>query len=328
MLQAGRISNVHLPKDRVTQTHQGYGFVEFFSDADALYASQIMTGIRLFGKPMRVNKASADKQRALDVGAELFVGNLDPTVDEKTLYDTFGRFGSLIQAPKITRDDANLSKGYGFVSFSNFESSDDAIKAMDGQWLMNREITVQYAYKKDGKGERHGDQAERMLAQEALKHGVQAPMQAIATSGGPASGEKSAAPLNTTSRLTYENGNSTLEPPRFPVSSFTSPAVDQHRPSSFQSTYMSGQQAQPQGLPFAAVSVNGLPPIPNGFQYSLRGGTQYPGTAYLGLGAQIGHVAPPPPPPEFGRGTGPVGHPSLPNRVALPLGHDLSHEQR
>ena len=74
---------------------------------------------------------------------------------------------------QIARDDANLSKGYGFISFSNFESSDEAIANMNGQYLMNKEISVQYAYKKDGKGERHGDQAERMLAAQARKHNVQ-----------------------------------------------------------------------------------------------------------------------------------------------------------
>ncbi|EGD96498.1 splicing factor 3b subunit 4 [Trichophyton tonsurans CBS 112818] len=156
MLQAGRIVNVHLPKDRVTQTHQGYGFVEFNSEEDAEYASRIMNQVRLYGKPIRVNKASADKQKAVEVGAELFVGNLDPMVTEQ-----------------VARDDSNLSKGYGFISFSNFEASDDAIANMNGQYLMNKEISVQYAYKKDGKGERHGDQAERMLAAQARKHNVQ-----------------------------------------------------------------------------------------------------------------------------------------------------------
>lgn len=101
MLQAGRIVNVHLPKDRVTQLHQGYGFVEFISEEDAEYASRIMNGIRLFGKPIRVNKASADKQKSVEIGAELFVGNLDPMVTEQVLYDTFSRFGSLVNFPKV-----------------------------------------------------------------------------------------------------------------------------------------------------------------------------------------------------------------------------------
>ncbi|EEH21340.2 hypothetical protein PABG_07859 [Paracoccidioides brasiliensis Pb03] len=163
MLQAGRIVNVHLPKDRVTQTHQGYGFVEFISEEDAEYAARIMNQVRLYGKPIRVNKASADKQKTVEVGAELFIGNLDPMVTEQILYDTFSRFGSLISAPKIARDDANLSKGYGFVSFSNFEASDDAIANMNGQYLMNKEVSVGNTPTRKTAGEkRHGDGAERM----------------------------------------------------------------------------------------------------------------------------------------------------------------------
>lgn len=48
--------NVHMPKDRVTQTHQGYGFVEFMGEEDADYAIKIMNMIKLYGKPIRVNK--------------------------------------------------------------------------------------------------------------------------------------------------------------------------------------------------------------------------------------------------------------------------------
>lgn len=33
--------NVHMPKDRVTQTHQGYGFVEFMGEEDADYAIKV-----------------------------------------------------------------------------------------------------------------------------------------------------------------------------------------------------------------------------------------------------------------------------------------------
>jgi splicing factor 3B subunit 4 len=59
MLQAGRIVNVHLPKDRVTQSHQGYGFVEFISEEDAEYAARVMNQVRLYGKPIRVNKVGS-----------------------------------------------------------------------------------------------------------------------------------------------------------------------------------------------------------------------------------------------------------------------------
>ncbi|KAI9247160.1 hypothetical protein BDA99DRAFT_526229 [Phascolomyces articulosus] len=174
MLQAGPVVNVHLPKDRVTQTHQGYGFCEFMTEEDADYAIRIMNQIRLYGKPIRVNKATSDKKN-LDVGATLFIGNLDPDVDEKLLYDTFSAFGVIVQTPKIARDpDTGNLKGFGFVSFDNFESSDAAIDAMNNQYLMNKQISVSYAFKKDGKGERHGSAAERLLAQQARKN-VQLP---------------------------------------------------------------------------------------------------------------------------------------------------------
>lgn len=43
---------------------------------------------------------------------------------------------------------------------------------MNGQFLMNKAVTVQYAFKKDGKGERHGTPAERLLAAQAMKNNV------------------------------------------------------------------------------------------------------------------------------------------------------------
>lgn len=40
-------------------------------------------------------------QKNLDVGANIFIGNLDPEVDEKLLYDTFSAFGVILQTPKV-----------------------------------------------------------------------------------------------------------------------------------------------------------------------------------------------------------------------------------
>lgn len=138
--------------------------MEFLSEEDADYAIKIMNMIKLYGKPIRVNKASAHNKN-LDVGANIFIGNLDPEIDEKLLYDTFSAFGVILQTPKIMRDpDTGNSKGYAFINFASFDASDAAIEAMNGQYLCNRPITVSYAFKKDSKGERHGSAAERLLA--------------------------------------------------------------------------------------------------------------------------------------------------------------------
>lgn len=162
-LQCGPIVNVHIPKDKITGEHQGFGFVEFRTEEDADYAIKIIHMIKLYGKPIKVNKASQDK-RTQEVGANIFVGNLDDDADEKMLKDVFSAFG-VVLSTKIMRDpESGSSKSYGFVSFDNFDSSDAAIAKMNGQFIGGKPVNVSYAYKKDTKGERHGSIAERILA--------------------------------------------------------------------------------------------------------------------------------------------------------------------
>ena len=99
------------------------------AEEDADYAIKIMNMIKLYGKPIRVNKASAH-QKNLDVGANIFIGNLDPEVDEKLLYDTFSAFGVILTTPKVRysggskTERVRISNGRGLfrcqmVRFSN-----------------------------------------------------------------------------------------------------------------------------------------------------------------------------------------------------------------
>lgn len=85
----------------------------------------------------------------MEVGANLFVGNLGPEVDERQLYEIFSRFGLVLTMPKLMRDPENgQSKGFAFVSFGDFESSDAAIAALNGQFLAGKAVSVSYAVKK------------------------------------------------------------------------------------------------------------------------------------------------------------------------------------
>lgn len=171
-VQVAPVVSLFIPKDRVNQTHNGFGFIELASEGDADYAAKVLNGVKLFGKSIRVNRASADR-RNLDIGANLFIGNLDPLVDESQLQETFRSFGNVLSV-KVAREAEGTgpSRGFGFVSFDSFEAADAAIESMNGQFLCNRPITVNYAFKKDGKGERHGTAAERLLAAQAKKSGL------------------------------------------------------------------------------------------------------------------------------------------------------------
>ena len=162
--QVGPVERVHIPRDKVTGEGSGFGFVEFSLERDSDYASKILNGIKLYNRPLRVNKATATA-KAMDVGANLFVGGLDEQVDETMLTEVFSAFGVLIKAPQIARDMANgNSLGYGFLSYDNFQSSDAAISSMNDQFLFNKQIRVMYAFKK-GTTERHGSETERLLAE-------------------------------------------------------------------------------------------------------------------------------------------------------------------
>ena len=79
-----------------------------------LQAIKVLNMIKVYGKPIRVNKASQDK-KTMDVGSNLFIGNIDPDVDEKvippygslprSLYPHFSRTGSWY-APQASVSDA------------------------------------------------------------------------------------------------------------------------------------------------------------------------------------------------------------------------------
>lgn len=178
---------MHLPKDRISQAHQGFGFCEFMTEEDADYACQIMNQIKMWGKPIRVNKVRKlstsltpgfVRQKAARRWRQPVYRLAGPCSgragsDRHVLCVRCSQPGSKGELPcdiadKIARDPTTgESKGYGFVSYNDFESSDSAIANMDGQFMMNKPITVQYAFKPDGKGERHGTAAERLLSSQA-----------------------------------------------------------------------------------------------------------------------------------------------------------------
>ena len=53
---------------------------------------------------------AASNTKNLDVGANAFIGNLDPEIDEKMLYDTFSAFGVILQTPKVSLLYTSFSK--------------------------------------------------------------------------------------------------------------------------------------------------------------------------------------------------------------------------
>lgn len=69
------------------------------------------------------------------------VQNLDKSIDNKALHDTFSAFGNILSC-KIATDPSGQSKGYGFVQFDNEESAQNAIDKLNGMLINDKQVYV------------------------------------------------------------------------------------------------------------------------------------------------------------------------------------------
>lgn len=142
------------------------------------------------------------------------------------LYDTFCAFGGVITAKVMCDPDNGKSKGFGFVAFDSFESSDTAIAAMSGQYLCGQQINVQYAFKKDGsQGERHGSAAERLLAASAIQFGIKPHTRFAADNDGSGNGGSQQLMPNVPAAPQFPYSNPMMPNPMMPNPMMTNPMM-------------------------------------------------------------------------------------------------------
>lgn len=71
----------------------------------------------------------------------VFVKNLDPSIDHKALFDTFSLFGNILSC-KVATDEAGRSQGYGYVHYESEEAATDAIKKINSMTICDKEVYV------------------------------------------------------------------------------------------------------------------------------------------------------------------------------------------
>ncbi|KAL5569876.1 hypothetical protein UlMin_026451 [Ulmus minor] len=77
----------------------------------------------------------------------LYIGYLPPTLDDDSLIRLFSPFGDIVMAKVIKDRLSGLSKGYGFVKYSDVQMANNAIASMNGYRLEGRTIAVRVAGK-------------------------------------------------------------------------------------------------------------------------------------------------------------------------------------
>jgi len=80
------------------------------------------------------------------MGKKLFVGSLSWNTTDEGLLQAFEQFGEVTEAKVITDRETGRSRGFGFVTFAEDESAENAMKTLDGTELDGRTIKVNEAH--------------------------------------------------------------------------------------------------------------------------------------------------------------------------------------
>jgi polyadenylate-binding protein len=144
----GPVASIRVCRDAVTRRSLGYAYVNFHNVADAERALDTMNFTSIKGVPCRIMWSQRDPSLRRSGVGNIFVKNLDTSIDNKALYDTFSLFGNILSC-KVAIDMNGNSKGYGYVHYETAEAAYEAIAKINGMLIAGTEVFVGHFQKRN-----------------------------------------------------------------------------------------------------------------------------------------------------------------------------------
>ncbi|CAO2577833.1 Polyadenylate-binding protein 1-like [Lemmus lemmus] len=136
----GTILSIRVCRDVATRRSLGYAYINFQQPADAERALDTMNFEMIKGQPIRIMWSHRDPGLRKSGMGNIFIKNLENSIDNKALYDTFSTFGSILSSKVVYNEHG--SRGFGFVHFETHEAAQKAINTMNGMLLNDRKVFV------------------------------------------------------------------------------------------------------------------------------------------------------------------------------------------
>jgi len=137
----GPVASIRVCRDLITLRSLGYAYVNFHNVADAERALDDKNNTPIKDRPCRIMWTQRDPSLRKSGKGNIFIKNLDKSIDHQTLYNTFQQFGQILSC-KIELDDQKESKGYGYIQFATQEAAEKSTAKVNGMLLGGKKVFV------------------------------------------------------------------------------------------------------------------------------------------------------------------------------------------
>jgi polyadenylate-binding protein len=188
--QYGKILSFKIEKDE-NDHPKGFGFCSFENPEEAEQAVQNLNGYSIGDKQLFVGRFQKKNERLSEIkrkkdmqrqermnkyqGVNLYIKNLDDTIDDERLRKEFSKFGTITSA-KIMSENGR-SKGFGFVCFSAPDEATKAVTEMNGSIVGSKPLYVALAQRKEERRMHLTNQHMQRIATSRVPQQVQLPFQ-------------------------------------------------------------------------------------------------------------------------------------------------------